>query len=119
MLYLQAGVHLDEEELAVLVEELDGPGAAVADLLHGLGDGGADLLARFGVEGGRRRLLHDFLVPALQRAVALAQVDGVALAVTERLHLHVAGPGNVVLGVDAVFAEGFLSPAVARLYRHY
>ena len=46
MLDLQARVHLDEVELAVLVEELDRAGAAVAELLHGLGDGRADLLAR-------------------------------------------------------------------------
>ena len=40
MLDLQAGVHLDEVELAVLVEELDGAGAGIAEL----GDGvGADL----------------------------------------------------------------------------
>ena len=31
MLDLQAGVHLDEEELAVLVQELDGADAEVAD----------------------------------------------------------------------------------------
>ena len=118
MLHLQAGVHLDEEELAVLVEELDGPGAAVADLLHGLGDGGADLLARFGVEGGRRRLLHDFLVPALQRAVALAQVDGVALAVAEHLHLDVAGLRKVLLEIHAVVAECGLGLGARRLQRH-
>ena len=34
MLDLQARVHLDEVELAVLVEELDGADAAVAELLH-------------------------------------------------------------------------------------
>ena len=42
VLHLQARVHLDEEELAVLVEELDRAGAAVLQLLHGLGDGRAD-----------------------------------------------------------------------------
>ena len=33
MLDLEAGVHLDEVELAVLVEELDRAGAAIADVL--------------------------------------------------------------------------------------
>ena len=46
MLDLQAGVHLDEIELAVLEEELDGAGAAVLDLAHGRRDRLADLLAR-------------------------------------------------------------------------
>jgi hypothetical protein len=36
MLDLHAGVHLDEVELAVLVEKLEGAGAAVADLTAGL-----------------------------------------------------------------------------------
>ena len=37
MLDLEAGVHLDEVELAVLVEELDGAGAGVVDLGDGVG----------------------------------------------------------------------------------
>ena len=83
MLDLQARVHLDEVELAVLVEELDRAGAAVLDLAHGLGDRLADLLARSSVERGRGGFLQDLLVAPLQRAVALAEVDGVALAVAE------------------------------------
>jgi hypothetical protein len=42
MFDLEAGVHLDEVELAVLVEELDGAGADVADLGHRVGADLAD-----------------------------------------------------------------------------
>jgi hypothetical protein len=35
VLHLHAGVHLDEIELAVLVQEFEGAGAAVPDLLAG------------------------------------------------------------------------------------
>ena len=56
VLDLQAGVHLEEEELAVLEEELDGAGVVVAarlgDLDRGLAHGLADLVG----EGRRRRL---------------------------------------------------------------
>ena len=38
MLDLDAGVHLDEIELAVLVEELDGADAEIFELAHRLGD---------------------------------------------------------------------------------
>ena len=38
MLDLEPGVHLDEVEFAVLVEEFDGAGAAIAHLGHRLGD---------------------------------------------------------------------------------
>ena len=43
MLDLDAGVHLDEVELAVLVEELDGADAEIVELAHRLGDDLADL----------------------------------------------------------------------------
>ena len=39
VLDLQAGVHLEEEELAVLIDELDGAGVVVADGLGGLDRG--------------------------------------------------------------------------------
>jgi hypothetical protein len=53
----KAGVHLDEEELAVLVEELDGADAQVADGLDGIDHHLADPGAGFGVDGGRGGLL--------------------------------------------------------------
>ena len=40
MLDLNPGVHLDEEELAVFVKELEGSGATVADLAAGVGANG-------------------------------------------------------------------------------
>ena len=45
MLDLQAGVHFDEIELAVLVEEFDRAGAAIAQLLQRVGADLADLRA--------------------------------------------------------------------------
>ncbi len=38
MLHLDARVHLDEVELAILVEKLDRARATILDGLHGLGD---------------------------------------------------------------------------------
>ncbi len=42
---------------------------------------------------------------ALQRAVALAEMDGVALAVSQHLHLDMAGMGEIFLEIDGVVAE--------------
>ena len=53
VLDLEAGVHLEEEELAVLVEELDGAGVVVAGGDGDLDGGLAHLLADLG--GERRR----------------------------------------------------------------
>ena len=75
MLDLQPRVHLDEVELAVLVEELDRAGAGIAEIGDRVGDGLADPLALRVVQRRRRRLLPDLLVAPLQRAVALAEMD--------------------------------------------
>ena len=92
MFDLDARVHLDEIELAVLVEEFDGADAEITDLAHRLGHRLADLVARAGIERGRGAFLPDLLVTALQRAVALAEMDGVAFAVAEHLNFDVARP---------------------------
>ena len=72
MLDLDAGVHFDEIEFAVLVEEFHRADAEIFHLLHRLGDGSADFLARRGIERWRRAFLPDLLMASLQRAIALA-----------------------------------------------
>ena len=117
VLDLQPGVHLQEVELAVLVEELDGAGVDVAarlgDLDRGLAHGLADLVG----EAGRRALLDQLLVAALRRAVALADPHGVAVGVGEHLHLDVAGPGQVALDVALAAAEALERLGLRRLER--
>ena len=108
VLDLDAGVHLDEVELAVLVEELDGAGARVFELAHGGGADLADLAAAWRRDGRGGGLLPDLLVAALQRAVAGAEMDGVALAVAHQLDFDVARLLQVLFDVDAVVAEGGL-----------
>ena len=108
VLHLQSGIHLNEIELAVLVEEFDRARAPVAELLHRLGDGRADLDARFGVERRGMRFLEDLLVPALQRAVALTQVHGATPSVAEHLNLDVARLRQVLFQIDRIVAEGGL-----------
>src|SRR3546814_12051810 len=62
MLDLHAGVHLDEVEAPVLVQELERAGAAVADAHAGFGADLADLGPLFVGDAGRGRFLHDLLV---------------------------------------------------------
>ena len=117
VLDLEAGVHLEEEELAVLVEELDGAGVDVAarlgDLDRGLAHGLADLVG----EVRRRALLDQLLVAALGRAVALADPHAVAVGVGDDLHLDVAGPGEVALDVALVAPEALERLGLGRLER--
>ncbi len=115
VLDLQAGVHLHEVERAVLVgDEFDGAGADVADGLGG-GDGGlAHLAAALGRHAGGGRFLQHLLVAALHRAVALEQVDAVAVRVGEDLDLDVARAGDVLLDQHLVVAEAGDRFALAR-----
>src|SRR5690606_14490192 len=97
VLDLEPGVHLEEVELAALRgDELDGAGADVAggghDAQGALVERLPAGLARLSLEerGGRRGLLDDLLVPALDAALALAERDGAALPIAQHLHLDVA-----------------------------
>ncbi len=107
MLDLQTGVHLQEVEALVLTgDELD---RARRVIVHRLGQG--DGLRPHGgagrlVQQGRRRLLDDLLVAALDRAFALEQVDDVAVLVAQHLNLDVARVDDELLEEDAVVAEG-------------
>ena len=105
MLDLDARVHLDEIEAAVLVEELERAGAAIADAKARLDADLADLGALLRRDAGRGRFLDDLLVAALHRAVALAEVDRVALAVGEHLDFDVARVLEELLHVDLIVAE--------------
>ena len=106
MLDLEPGVHLHEEERAVLVQqELDRSGPDIADRLGGghrsLAHPAAGM--RIKVRGGN--FLHDLLMPALDRAVALEQVDAITLGVGQDLDFDVARPGDVALDQHPVVAE--------------
>ena len=110
MLDLDARVHLDEDVLAGSLarrvdEEFDGARVHVADRL-GEGDRVAvKRRAQLVVDVRRRRDLDDLLMPALDGAVALEQVDGVARGIREDLHLDVAGTHDGLLEEHPSVAE--------------
>ena len=118
VLDLHPGVHLQEVVRAVRGQEsLDRPRRAVADGPRGLDGDLADLRAQVVVDGGRRRLLDELLVAPLDRAVALAEVDDVAVVVGEDLHLDVAGILEVALDVHRRVGEVRLPLAPRGLVR--
>ena len=118
MLDLDPAVDLDEIEAARTVdEELERPDVLVA----GRHDGPDRPLGEVGARGlgqrRRRRLLEDLLVAALDRAVALAEVDAVAVAVDRDLDLDVAVLVEPLLEVERVVAERGLRLRAADLER--
>src|SRR5690606_25332693 len=87
--HLNAGIHFDEIEFVVFVQELESACAAIAHFPAGFGTALANALDQLAWDAGRRRLFNYFLVATLHRAIALAQPNGVFLAVSEDLNLDV------------------------------
>ncbi len=109
VLHLEARVHLEEVELAVLVDDaLDRAGIDVAGLLRQGHRGVADPCAQLVVDDRRGCLLDQLLVPALDRAVTFAEEGDVAAGIREHLRL------DVVRAVDVALEED-LGPAEVRL----
>src|SRR5206468_9894409 len=91
MLDLEARIQLDERERAVRRDqELEGARVAVAEVQAGALRGPLHRLALDGVERRGRRLLDQLLVPALDRALALAAREHAAVAVAEHLDLEMS-----------------------------
>ncbi len=112
MLDLQPRVHLHEPEAGLFEpagavgDEFDRAGALITGGLGGGDSGFAHAGAQASAHARRRRLLDHFLMAALQGAIALVEMDGVAVAVGENLHLDVARRGDVFLDQHALVAEG-------------
>src|SRR5262249_41164506 len=107
MLDLDARVHLEKvEPIGGRVEqELHGPGVIVADRARErrrrLEQGLASLVAK----RGRGCFLEDLLMPPLERAVALEEMDESAVAITEHLDLDVARVLDEALEEQSSVAE--------------
>src|SRR5260370_10888470 len=109
MLDLQPRVHLEEVEAALRVhEELERTRIDVSDGARARDRGIRQPALGLRLEVRRRRLLHELLMPPLDRALALVQVDDAALRVAEDLHLDVARRLEIALDVDLGAAEGAL-----------
>ncbi len=86
-------------------DELDGARTRVVDAAGGVACGGSDAGPGGRIQQRRRRLFDDLLVAALQAALTLAEVDDVAVAVGEHLHLDVPGHQHEPLEEQRVVAE--------------
>jgi hypothetical protein len=107
VLDLEARVHLEEEELAVIGQEhLDRARIDVSGGRRHRQGGFAHPRAKLGRHRWRRRLLDDLLVAALRRAVSLPKVDALPGRVEEHLHLDVAHAFEIPLEDQPVVAEG-------------
>ncbi|MCY1518629.1 hypothetical protein D9M68_533520 [compost metagenome] len=107
VLDLQPRVHFHEVERAVgAQQELQRADAGVADGGAGLACDLAHLVTQRGIDGRRGRFLDHFLEAPLRGAVALAQVQLVAVLVAQHLDLDVARAFDRAFDDDLVGAEG-------------
>ena len=108
VLDLDARVHLDEEPFVrvEIEEEFDRAGVVVADVRGDVHGGVAEFAAHDSVQRDGRRDFDDLLVAALDGAIALVQMQHVAVPVAEHLHLDVLGARNVFFQEDGGIAEG-------------
>src|SRR5579863_2013503 len=107
MLDLDAGVHFNEEETRGLdvVDEFDGAGVDVIERADERQRGVRHGPSRRSIEHRRRRLFDEFLMPALHAAIALAELDVIAVAVAEHLDLDMADFWAKPLQIDVRPAE--------------
>src|SRR5215813_1303104 len=107
MLDLQPRIHFEEVEVLVLIDEkLDrpsigitgSPGYAHRNLTH------APPHLRINQRG--RRFLQYLLMSALNRALSLAQVHGIAVLIGKHLHFDVAWMDDGFLDVNLAIAKG-------------
>ena len=107
MLDLQPGIHLHEKELPGLrfVEEFHRAGVAVAGSFAEANRGFAQILILLGRKRRRRRLFEDFLMPALNRAIAHADGPRGSEIVGDDLDLDVAGSLDQSLHKDGGVSE--------------
>ena len=106
MLDLEPGVHLEEvERTAVGQQELARAGALVADGARDRQGGLGQTPSGRRADRGRRRLLEDLLVTALDRAVALAEVDAGPMTIEQDLDLDMARALDEPLQDEPVVAE--------------
>ena len=103
--HLNTGVHFNEVELTVFVEELKRACAAVADLAAAFGTALSDLFNRAAGNADGRRLFDDFLVAALHGTVAFTEPNRIAEVVGENLNLNVTWVFKEFFQINRVVAE--------------
>ena len=111
VLDLETGIHFDEPEgvrpqsSRAVGDKFDGAGAAIIHRLGRLDCCCADPRAQVRGHARRRRFLDHLLMPALQRAVALAEMNGIAMPVGKHLDFDMARRGHIFFDQDPARAE--------------
>ena len=106
MFDLYARVDFDEIEFTVRRnQEFNGPGIDVMDVLHQFQGCVTNLLAQFDRQGRSRSRFDNFLMTALDRAVAFKEVNNIAVFVAHDLHFDVFRIDNAFFQINFIAAK--------------
>src|SRR3546814_12164719 len=90
MFDLQARVHLHEEELTACIQQkLHGTGTDITDGLSRAHGGFAHGTTQLRGQARGGGFFHHFLMPTLDRAITLIEVQEVAVLISQNMDLHV------------------------------
>src|SRR5581483_7514369 len=122
VLYLQACVDFEEIKAALLIDdELHRARVVIAGLARGGNRGLPHLLTQLGALQRKRRrtFLDDLLMAPLHRALTLAEMHDVAVAIAQDLNLDVPWIEDELLDIDFAAAEGALGLAGGIAHRGF
>ncbi len=106
MLHLKTGIHLQKIEIAVLVhQKFDSPGSRIVHRPSGSHRLFPHLLTELRSKERRRTLLHNLLIAALHRALAVEQMNHIAVIVTQNLEFYMMGFFYKFLQIDRIISE--------------
>ena len=110
MFHLNTRIDFDEVEFARIGihQEFDRASADIIGRMRNLQTIARQFLPLLIAEIGRGRPLHDLLITALDRAVTLEKMHGIAMCVTKNLHLDMAGALHELFQIDLVLAKSGL-----------
>src|SRR3954466_1823746 len=91
MFYLYASIHLYEKKFSFFIEKLERAGAAVTDLAAGIGTALSYSESLLRWNEWSRGFLNDLLMASLHRAIAVTEVNGIAMLIGKHLDLDVSG----------------------------
>src|SRR3954463_7182865 len=106
VLDLDARIHLEEKEVALVVEEeLERTGVGVLHRARRIDDGAPEFAAHFFGHRNRWSFFQQLLMAALNRALALTKVNDGAMVIAEYLKFDMTRVLDVLLEIDVSHAE--------------
>ncbi len=113
MLHLQAGIHFHEIKIAAVEQKFDGARPDIPDLACDQDCRRTHAAASVCRNIRRRRFFNQFLVPALDGAIAVAEVNDVAVRIRKDLNFHMTWRCQKPLDQERPVTKGALGQAAS------